>query len=223
VTPLPHMQTPSQRRPTTAEWAGAALLGGLVAVLLARYAGAGNDQLGVALRWTARWSFLWFWLASCSAALGVLFGAQFRPLAARARQFGLAFAAAHLVHVALVAYMLHGAAKPFAREPLIFFGTGVFFVYLMALLSLSGRLRELIGAQAWRAVRVVGLEYINYAYYSDFSGRTFHKGVANLLVYLPFLSLVIAGPLLRLAAAWHRGREPAVNQSNPSPTPSAIL
>jgi hypothetical protein len=181
-----------------------------VIVLVARHAGPPNDQLGVALRWSARWSFLWFWIASCSAALGVLFGPRLRALAARARQFGLAFAAAHLVHVALVAYMLHGAATPFARQPLIFFGTGVFFVYLMALLSLSGQLRELIGAQAWRAVRVVGLEYINYAYYSDFAGRTFHKGTANLIVYLPFLVLVVAGPVLRLAAAWHRLRAGSV-------------
>jgi hypothetical protein len=210
MTPLQHMQKPSPRRPTTAEWAGAALLGGLVAVLAAGYAGAPNDQLGVALRWTARWSFVWFWLASCSAALGVLFGARFLPLATRARQFGLAFAAAHLVHVVLVAYMLHGATTPFARQPLIFFGTGVFFVYLMALLSLSGRLRELIGARAWRAVRVIGLEYINYAYYSDFHGKTFHKGVVNLVVYLPFLLLVLAGPVLRLAAVWHRMRAGSV-------------
>jgi hypothetical protein len=200
-----HTQAP-QRRPTTGEWAGGALLGGLILVLLARYAGAPNDQLGVALRWTARWSFLWFWLASCSAALGMLFGPGLRPLAARARQFGLAFAAAHLVHVASVAYMLHGATTPFARQPLVFFGVGVFFVYLMALLSLSSRLRELIGAKAWRAVRVVGLEYINYAYFSDFRGKAFHKGTVNLVVYLPFFLLVVSGPLLRAAAALHRLR-----------------
>jgi hypothetical protein len=208
--PQPNLQTPSERRPTTGEWAGAAVLGGLIVVLVARHVAPPNDQLGVALRWSARWSFLWFWIASCSAALGVLLGPRLRPLAVRARQFGLAFAAAHLVHVALVAYMLHGATTPFARQPLIFFGTGVFFVYLMALLSLSGRLRDLIGANAWRAVRVVGLEYINYAYYSDFVGRTFHKGTANLIIYLPFLVLVVAGPLLRLAAAWHRLRAGSV-------------
>jgi hypothetical protein len=156
--------------------------------------------LGLALRWTARWSFVWFCLASWSAALGILFGVRLRPLAMRAREFGLAFASAHVVHVALVAYMLYRATTPFARQPLIFFGVGVGFVYVMALITLSARLREILGPHAWRAFRIVGIEYINYAYYSDFSGRTFHKGVINFLIYAPFLALTLAGPLVRLSA-----------------------
>ena len=187
-------------RPTTTEWMGLALLGGLLLVLIAELTAAPTDLLGVALRWTARWSFVWFCLASWSAALGILFGRRFRPLALRAREFGLAFASAHLVHVALVAYMLYGATTPFARQPLIFFGVGVGFVYVMALISLSGRLREALGPLSWRAFRIIGIEYINYAFYSDFSGRTFHKGVLNFLIYAPFLALTLAGPLVRLAA-----------------------
>ncbi len=186
-------------RPTTAEWMGLALLGGLILVLIAESADP-KDQLGLALRWTARWSFVWFCLASWSAALGILFGVRLRPLAMRAREFGLAFASAHVVHVALVAYMLYRATTPFARQPLIFFGVGVGFVYVMALITLSARLREILGPHAWRAFRIVGIEYINYAYYSDFSGRTFHKGVINFLIYAPFLALTLAGPLVRLSA-----------------------
>jgi len=192
-------------RPTTAEWSGLALMGGLLLVLIAEST-APKDQLGFALRWTARWSFVWFCLASWSAALGVLVGWRFRPLAARAREFGLAFASAHAVHVALVAYMLYGATTPFARRPLIFFGVGVGFVYAMALITLSARLREFLGPHAWRAFRIVGIEYINYAYYSDFSGRTFHKGVVNFLIYAPFLALTLAGPPVRLAALIQKAR-----------------
>jgi hypothetical protein len=192
-------------RPTTAEWMGLALLGGLLLVLIAESSANPKDQLGVALRWTARWSFVWFCLASCSAALGILLG-SFRPLAVRAREFGLAFASAHVVHVALVAYMLYRATTPFARQPLIFFGIGVGFVYVMALFTLSARLRETLGPHAWRAFRIVGIEYINYAYYTDFSGRTFHKGVLNFLIYAPFLALTLAGPLVRLAALIQKAR-----------------
>jgi hypothetical protein len=189
---------------------GLALLGGLALVLIAESTAAPKDVFGLALRWTARWSFLWFCLASWSAALGVLFGRRFRALAMRAREFGLAFASAHLVHVALVAYMLHGMTTPFPRQPLILFGVGVIFVYLMALITLSARLRDLLGPRAWRIFRNVGIEYITFAYYSDFSGRTFHKGTANFLVYAPFLALTVAGPLIRLAALFHKRRSAGV-------------
>ena len=203
---------PLPPRPTTLEWTGAALLGGLVLVLVAYSTALPKDQFWVALRWTARWSFVWFFLASWSAALGVLFGARFRPLAVRAREFGLAFASAHLVHVALVAIMLYGATTPFARQPLILFGIGVGFAYVMALITLSARLRAILGPQAWRAFRIIGIEYINYAYYWDFRGRTFHKGAINLLIYAPFLALTLAGPAVRLAALVHKSRAAGVSR-----------
>jgi len=187
-------------RPTTFEWMGLALLGGLLWVLIAYSTAVPKDRFWVSMRWTARWSFAWFFLASWSAALGVLFGPRFRPFAARAREFGLAFASAHVVHVALVAIMLYGATTPFAREPLILFGIGVGVVYVMALITLSARLRAILGPQGWRAFRIVGIEYINYAYYWDFRGRTFHKGAINFLIYAPFLVLTMAGPVVRAAA-----------------------
>lgn len=200
VQPATFMGRRTPPRPTTLEWMGFALLGALVWVLVAYSTVPPKDQFWVSLRWTARWSFAWFLLASWSAALGVLFGARFRPLAARAREFGLAFASAHLVHVALVAIMLYGATTPFARRPLYFFGVGVGFVYVMAFITLSARLRTLLGPHAWRAFRIIGIEYINYAYYTDFRGSTFHKGVVNLAIYAPFLALTMAGPVVRAAA-----------------------
>lgn len=202
-------------RPTTAEWMGVALLGGLVLVFIAESFLSADDRYGVALRWTARWSFVWFCLASMGSALGVLVGPRVTPLASRTRDFGLAFAAAHSVHVALVAYMLHSATTPFPRETLILFGVGVFFVYLLALISLSAPLRDLLGRSGWRTIRNVGLEYINYAYFADFSTRTFHKGTAHMLVYLPFLILTVAGPLLRLAAFLKRMRMAANRAESP--------
>jgi hypothetical protein len=191
---------------------GVALLGGLALVFIAESFLSADDRYGVALRWTARWSFVWFCLASMGSALCVLFGPLFKPLASRARDFGLAFASAHSVHVALVAYMLHSATTPFPRSPLILFGVGVFFTYLLALISVSAPLRDLLGPSGWRLVRNVGLEYINYAYFADFSTRTFHKGTAHMLIYLPFLLLTLAGPLVRLAAFLKRVRAPTASR-----------
>jgi hypothetical protein len=60
--------------------------------------GAGTQ---VALQATARLSFVLFWPAYSAAALAALFGPSFQPLRRRVREFGLAFAAAHLVHLEL--------------------------------------------------------------------------------------------------------------------------
>jgi hypothetical protein len=108
--------------------------------------------------------------------------------------------------VVLVAILLYSATTPFPRRPLVFFGVGAGFVYVMALITVSARLRQMLGSDAWRMFRAFGIEYINFAYYSDFSARTFHKGLANFLVYAPFLALTVAGPAVRLAALIHKSR-----------------
>jgi len=187
------------RKPTTTEWMGAAFIVALATVVMVRVFAAPGDKLGVALRATARWSYLWFWLAYAGGALATLFGARFQALAQRGRDFGLAFASAHLVHVGLVAWLLHIETKPFPRTPLIFFGVGVVWIYLLALLSVKGlaaKLRPRLG----RTVRTLGLEYIAYAFLVDFAKNPFKGGVGHLFAYAPFLALAVAGPLLRLAA-----------------------
>jgi hypothetical protein len=190
-------------KPTTAEWMGASLGAALVIVLII-YLGAGHgEKLALALRATARWSFLWFWLASVGGALAALFGSHFQNLAQRARDFGLAFASAHLAHLGLVAWLLYHSVTPFPRSPLLFFGIGVFWTYLLALLSIKG-LSAMLAPSIWRIVRTLGVEYISFAFLIDFAKNPFQGGVLNLLAYLPFLILAIAGPLLRLAAVAKR-------------------
>ena len=80
------------QKPRTTEWMGCALFVALALVLVIRVAAAPGDRLSLALRATARWSFLWFWLAYAGGALAALFGSAFQPLAHRSRDFGLAFA-----------------------------------------------------------------------------------------------------------------------------------
>src|SRR5271169_1487085 len=95
----------------TREWMGAAL-GVALLIVLAVSLLAPEHKLSLALRSTARWSFLLFWLASVGGALATLFGSRFKELAARARDFGLAFASAHLVHLGLVAWLYYAYAGP---------------------------------------------------------------------------------------------------------------
>src|ERR1700760_4465178 len=88
----------------------------LAAVTLA-ISGIGTTGLHRALRVTARFSFLLFWLAYAGGALKTLFGSAFQPIAWRGRDLGLAFAAAHLVHIGLVVWLYRIATQPPVSSP----------------------------------------------------------------------------------------------------------
>jgi hypothetical protein len=177
----------------------AAFLVGLVIVLAVR-AGAGpGERVVMGLRATARWSFLLFWLASTGGALTTLFGSRFQALARRARDFGLAFASAHLVHLGVVAWVYYSSPDPPVRSTLVFFGIAAIWTYVLAILSIK-RLSVRLNPRAWRTVRTLGVEYIGLAFLTDFAKHPFQGGVLDVANYLPFLALAIAGPILRLAA-----------------------
>jgi hypothetical protein len=174
---------------------------GLVVIVLG-YLGAGEAGTGVALQVTARLSFLLFWLAYTGGALTVLFGPTFRPLKQRAREFGLAFASAHLAHLGLVIWLCWiGAAPPVSA--FVFFGVAVIFTYALAFFSI-GHLQRMLGARSWWLLRTFGLNYIAYAFAKDFLKQPLSGGLNHVAEYLPFIVLAIAGPFLRLLASTMR-------------------
>jgi hypothetical protein len=179
------------------QWMGAAI-GVALMIVLAVALVAHHDRLSLALRSTARWSFLLFWLASAGGALATLYGLRFSNLAARARDFGLAFASAHLVHLGLVAWLYYAFVGP-GKFTLIFFGVAAFWTYLLALLSVK-RIAAALKPRTWRVLRIIGVEFISLAFLYDFARNPFSGGFLRVVAYLPFLILAVAGPLLRLAA-----------------------
>jgi hypothetical protein len=191
------------RRGTTTEWMAGSLIVGLSIVLLARLVEGPGDRVGVALQATARWSFVLFWLGYTGHALAALFAPRFHALAQRTRDFGLAFASAHLAHLALVAWVLMTAAEPTPRSTLILFGVGVFCTYLLALLSIRS-LAARLDPKLLRVLRTVGVDYIALLFLIDFAKSPSQNDIVDLLIYsfiyLPFILLAVAGPLLRLAA-----------------------
>jgi hypothetical protein len=212
------MMTPSfgtadtaMRKTRTAEWMVAAFVAGLAIVIAVYAVAAPSQRLGMALRATARWSFLWFCLATYGGALTALFGSSFQVLARRARDFGLAFAAAHLVHVALSILLLYLSPDPFPRLPLTIFFIGVFWTYVLAVFSLSSTLSAWLGARRWKSMRTIGVEYIALAYAFEFGSRILDGNRANSIHYFPLFAAAAGGPLLRLAAWIKRrsGRENA--------------
>jgi hypothetical protein len=98
--PANHMSLP---RPNATVWVSSAFCAALgLAVLVLVALGTGKQGTDVALRVTARLSFMLFWPAYAAGAMTALFGPAFKPFKQRTRRFGLAFASAHCVHIALV-------------------------------------------------------------------------------------------------------------------------
>src|ERR1700682_2167708 len=135
-------------RPKAAVWIGSAFCAalGLAALVLAAL-GPGERGTIAALQVTARFSFLLFWLAYTGGAMTALFGPAFEPLKRRGREFGLAFASAHLVHLGLVAWVTYIGHAP-ARGVFLFFGVAVLWTYLLALFSIP-RLQKALVSKGW--------------------------------------------------------------------------
>jgi D-alanyl-lipoteichoic acid acyltransferase DltB (MBOAT superfamily) len=178
----------------------------VLAILVLAEEGTDAEAIKQALRATARWSFLFFWMAYAGGALAALFGPTFRALAVRGRQFGLAFASAHLVHAGLVLWLYQISLDPPVKtRTLVFFAVGLFWTYLLALLSIP-TLSGLLPPKILRIVRTLGMEYIALAFLVDFRKNPFEGSALHALAYLPFLALCAIGPILRLAAFVRRRR-----------------
>lgn len=183
------------------KWMGTAFAAALAitAITLALH-GTDNKATRLALELTARFSFVLFWLAYAGGAIAILF--RIEALAGRGREFGLAFAAAHLVHIGLVIWLgvLMGKV-PLSGGLLLFFLAGLFFTYLLAFLSFGGA-RAL--GPLWRPLRFIGMNYILIAFARDFVLPVLYPkpsqyNVAHFVAYAPFAAASILAPLLVLA------------------------
>lgn len=187
---------------------GAAMLAAFtVALVIAAVSlglrGPGEDGTVLGLKLTARWSYVWFWGAYTAGAWATLLGPRLHPLAKRARDFGLAFAAAHLIHVGLVVWLYQIAVHPPGRGTLEFFGVAVFFTYLLALLSFR-RFASWLTPRAVVAIRTLGVEYIALAFLVDFGKDPLNLALGHVLTYGTFLALALLGYALRLSALIRR-------------------
>ena len=167
--------------------------------------GVGERGTSIALRATARWSFLLFWLAYAGGAIAWLCRPRFSGLARHGRDLGLAFASAQLVHVGLVLWIIHIATGP--TGAMVFFWVGIFCTYLLALFSLP-RLRDGLEPRLWRILRTIALEYIAIAFTADFVTLHRHELGKHPLSYLPFVLMLVSGAGLRFVAFLDRRLRP---------------
>jgi hypothetical protein len=189
----------NRRSLSTSSWMATAFA---IALALAAIAfanlGAGDQGTFVALRLTARWSFLLFWFAYAGGAITKLSGLRLGGLERRGREFGLAFASAQLVHVGLVLWLFNILTGPV--DAMVFFWVGVLCTYLLAIFSLP-RLRDALGLRIWRAFRLIALEYIALVFADDFILAPLQAtGFRSYpLSYLPFAVMLVGAIGLRLA------------------------
>ena len=173
-----------------------------VAVAALAILGDGQRGTSVALELTGRLSFLLFLPAYAGGALAALFGPIFLVLKRYGREFGLAFASAHLVHIGLVGWLSYiGAAPP--ASAFIFFGIAAFWTYLLALFSIGG-LQQSLGKSGWWLLRTVALNYILVAFAADFLRAHVSGDIKYLIGYVPFAVLSVVAPAVRLTAFLRR-------------------
>lgn len=189
-------------------WIGSAFAGALVlAAGIMVVEGTGLSGTIDGLRATARFSYVFFWLAYVGGALTVLFGPAFNPIARRSRQLGLSFASAQLVHVGLVIWLARISPPQPVRDAIMpFFAIGVIWTYLLAGLSMD-RARDLFGPDILRVLRTIGSEYIALTFFTDFVLIPAYPP-PHLFLYIPFWLMLLIGPLLRLAAAMKEMHSP---------------
>ena len=187
-------------------WRGAALswmvltffIGLALAAIILFIFGTGERGIVLALRVTARWSFLPFWLAYAGGAMATLFGSRFAGVARHGKELGLAFASAQLVHLGLVVWLYQSATDPLGA--MTFFWIGALCTYLLALFSLP-RLRDALGPRIWRALRTIAVEYIALVFARDFILGPLHDIARTYpATYLPFALMLVGGASLRFAA-----------------------
>ena len=165
---------------------------GLVVTIL----GAGEKGAAAALKVSALFSFLLFFAAYSGSPLAAIFGRLFDGLSRRGRDFGLAFAAALIVHLSLAVLTIERSTHPFVPGSLTVAEIiGALWIYSIAVFSIA-RLRLMISAVVWRRMRALGMDYVALIFARNFLMKP---------LYVPFLLLTLGAIMLRVAAST-RGR-----------------
>ncbi len=183
----------------------AALLSFTVAGTVLVAGDGGREATRLALRLTARLSFVYFMVAFVASPLARLRPGTFsRWLVRRRRAFGVAFGASMTIHVGCILrlYTLYAPDRPpMVTDADFFVGVpGLVLVALMTITSLIA-VRRRIPPRAWKRLHTVGL----YAVWSIFflclidsvsRKETDHPVVA----YYAFIAVLVAAMTLRLTA-----------------------
>ena len=191
-------------RPNTRLWIGLSFATAIaVAVAILIKDGTDPDGTIAALRATARFSFLLFFGAYAGGLFRKVPVALLQRLARRRREFGLSFAAAHSIHLALILWLFHVSRDPpVPLKTVIVDGIGFGWMYLLVIFSFDFARRRL-SPPVWRGIFNIGLEYIAFVFATDFILLHLRDGQDFTLFYWPFILMLVGTALLRwTTGAW---------------------
>ena len=141
-------------------------------------------------------AFVFFWLAYTSRSILSLF--YFHDLKFECgRAFGLAFAAALLVHLVLVGRLFEIAPRqPIGNKGILYFGIGAVWTYLLALFSINP-FHKWDNKRWLYFARAFGSEYILLLFFLDCVIGPLRNHGGYSWEYVPFAILTVAAPTLR--------------------------
>lgn len=163
---------------------------------------AGVDHLEgakLAARWTSRVGapiFLITYLASTFLRLSK--NGLTKALVQYRRQWGLAFAWTHSVHLVALTYYLTIADMPPDAAAILGGGLAYFMIYVMAITSNNWSMKKL--GKNWKRIHIFGIHYIWFIYLLTYSGRLSDPGLYHIGVIGS--GAFILALLFRLAIKW---------------------
>jgi DMSO/TMAO reductase YedYZ heme-binding membrane subunit len=184
---------------------GAALVSLTVAGTVLMAGDFGREATRLALRLTARLSFVYFMLAFVASPLARLRpGTASRWLVRRRRAFGVAFGASMSIHVGCI-LRLYALYTP-ERPPMVTdadFLIGVPGLVLVALMTVTSAIavRRRMTPVAWRRLHTTGLYAVWSIFFLCLVDSVSHKDTLHPVAgYYAFIAVLLAGMTLRLAA-----------------------
>lgn len=196
---------------------GVTLVNASLAGSLLLLAGADIAGTELALRTTARVSFVWFMLAFIASPLQ-----QLRPsrvgawLLSRRRALGVVFGLSMSIHVGFILrlFALHAPARPPMVTDADFF-IGIPGLVMVALLTITSveALKQRLGPIAWQRLHTTGIWVVWAIFFLCLVDSVGRKTTAHpVLAYHTFIAVLLLGMGLRVLAARRR---------RASPTPSS--
>jgi methionine sulfoxide reductase heme-binding subunit len=197
------------RRLDTAELAiiaGGTLVNAVIAVAVFALAGTDSDGTELALRTTARVSFVWFMLAFIASPLSRLWPSAVAGwLVRRRRALGVVFGLSMSIHVLCIGrlFLLHAPERP----PMVTdadFWIGIPGLVLVALLTITSAhaLRRRLGPVAWGRLHRTGIWTVWTIFFLCLIDSVGRKSTNHpVLAYYLFIAVLLVGLGLRMAAS----------------------
>ena len=189
---------------------GATLANASLAGSLLLFAGSDIDATELALRTTARVSFVWFMLAFVASPLQQLRPSQVSAwLLSRRRALGVIFGLSMSIHVGFILrlYALHAPARPPMVNDADFF-IGIPGLVMVAVLTITSAeaLKRRLRPIDWQRVHTTGIWLVWAIFFLCLVDSVGRKATAHpVLAYYTFIAVLLVGMALRVCAYRRRG------------------